>query len=1110
MGMFGSMMGGGVGKSVDSVASSIKQIESSLKAIDGLMTSIGRNGSKLDSASGSAAKKASAGAKTGGGSSSGVGAASFGTLPSWESNGGVGTAKVPGAMPSFGSASVQDSLIKKPSAGGGALSRISGRFGTGAGIAAGGLAAGAAGVGTTAWTALPEMQDVQSQRRAMFRATIDQTSMPNYGAMKQSMMTSFGGYASSVASQENVAAMAKSYGISTTSTRFAQLAGSTSATSLLTGMSQEDAAAMQIRVGAPQRVNQLRAIGVRSINRDGTARDMSEVVDDVVKRSFVGKTPTQEELDRELQTDGNVRHNLEQFFGPDAESAITMAQAQAANGGKKLTTEQLKAQGLLDSQRNMDVKSQEYEGERSKTTSDYSKDMIQGWDRAIEAAKAVEDAMQSAQKVLGPVAQAKGMGQGLTETHAGNSILNGIEAGGKTLGAFAGGAGVASLLRGGRGVGLLKGAGKLGGRVGGAGIRGVGSLLARMGVGSTAAAAGGGAAATGGGAAATGGAAAAGASVATAGAVVAGAVAAEHATTKVGNVASRNVAAEEDDPWYKKAGATMARTSTSNPLDSIVGMGSLAAHGRNPLDYGTSDNWHAKKSLAEGVVGLFGGEGATSTGAAVTSDPTSGGAAKKVASGSKSTSTSGKKGASGGGSNSAVQKAVNFALGHKHWRVGMCDNFVGNCWGHSASGFASAWVHWNNTPAKLRHSGGTPPAGALVYWKGSGPYGHIALSLGGGKVRSTDWNGSKYTPGVVGTGTVNEISTKMMRNARYLGWTPPYYNGKVQAEVGGSASYGGGASVAAESVEPLSASGDDGSATKTSAAAGGPSEGGSPVASADENGSISAPEYSISGQVASSTLGRLGKSGPSANRRTQSDAGEKASVGEADSQSGKVDSQSGKAGAAPPVTGKGVERWRGTIVSALKANGLPTTPAYVNAWLRQVKSESGGNPKITQQIRDVNSGGNEAQGLLQVIPPTFAANKLPGHDDIHNGYDNALAAMNYAKRRYGKNMLKVIGHGHGYSKGAYEVTSDQVADIHQGEMIVPAGMATEVRRAVAEVVSGQGASSRKGVASSSGSAPTIEIKLIANGELRYDSRQLAREVQRILNDETELALIGAS
>ena len=96
--------------------------------------------------------------------------------------------------------------------------------------------------------------------------------------------------------------------------------------------------------------------------------------------------------------------------------------------------------------------------------------------------------------------------------------------------------------------------------------------------------------------------------------------------------------------------------------------------------------------------------------------------------------------------------------------------------------------------------------------------------------------------------------------------------------------------------------------------------------------------------------------------------------------------------------GSGVERWRGTVKDALRRVGLPTSNDYVEAWLRQIQTESGGNPKAVQgNIGDINNRtGNLAKGLVQVIPPTFAAYRDPG---LPNDPFNPLANLSAGQAR---------------------------------------------------------------------------------------------------------------
>lgn len=91
---------------------------------------------------------------------------------------------------------------------------------------------------------------------------------------------------------------------------------------------------------------------------------------------------------------------------------------------------------------------------------------------------------------------------------------------------------------------------------------------------------------------------------------------------------------------------------------------------------------------------------------------------------------------------------------------------------------------------------------------------------------------------------------------------------------------------------------------------------------------------------------------------------------------------------------KSAAAWKPDIRRAAKAIGVRVSSADVNDVARLIQTESSGNAGVTQQIQDVNSGGNEAQGLLQYTPGSFSSYAIRGHKNIKNGYDQLLAFFN--------------------------------------------------------------------------------------------------------------------
>ncbi|OII61216.1 hypothetical protein BJP40_06730 [Streptomyces sp. CC53] len=95
-----------------------------------------------------------------------------------------------------------------------------------------------------------------------------------------------------------------------------------------------------------------------------------------------------------------------------------------------------------------------------------------------------------------------------------------------------------------------------------------------------------------------------------------------------------------------------------------------------------------------------------------------------------------------------------------------------------------------------------------------------------------------------------------------------------------------------------------------------------------------------------------------------------------------------------------VSAWSGLAAQALARAGL--APGQLPRFLALMAAESGGNPNAINNW-DINArNGVPSQGLMQVIPPTFAAYRDPSlSNNILDPLANMTAAARYIRSRYG-------------------------------------------------------------------------------------------------------------
>ncbi|MCO4564580.1 Phage tape measure [Streptococcus infantarius subsp. infantarius] len=146
--------------------------------------------------------------------------------------------------------------------------------------------------------------------------------------------------------------------------------------------------------------------------------------------------------------------------------------------------------------------------------------------------------------------------------------------------------------------------------------------------------------------------------------------------------------------------------------------------------------------------------------------------------------------------------------------------------------------------------------------------------------------------------------------------------------------------------------------------------------------------------------------------------------------------------------GGSVERWRSYVERALKENGIEPTGFRVSKILATIQRESNGNPNAINNWDSNAMAGHPSIGLMQTIGPTFEAYKHSGHNNIRNGYDNLLAAINYIKHRYGTsdaafNRVAAYGYANGglvSKNGVYEL-----AEGNMPEYVIPTDVAKRGR-----------------------------------------------------------------
>jgi len=155
----------------------------------------------------------------------------------------------------------------------------------------------------------------------------------------------------------------------------------------------------------------------------------------------------------------------------------------------------------------------------------------------------------------------------------------------------------------------------------------------------------------------------------------------------------------------------------------------------------------------------------------------------------------------------------------------------------------------------------------------------------------------------------------------------------------------------------------------------------------------------------------------------------------------------------------------------LRVLGMLRQPgADLGVVLRQMTTESGGNPTAVNRWDSNWLAGHPSVGLMQLIRGTFAAYAGPyrnigpfEYGVSVNPLANIYAGLNYAIHRYGGGWTRVLGQGHGYARGTgmaglaenimgIGLASGMPYSLHKGEQVTSLGGMAVLARLLAELI----------------------------------------------------------